>query len=161
MCDFQQSHKFEKCAGTPMFYTTSSVSNQRQQSASTGKAKRLSNIEVAEFMIQNNIRDETQLMTIAKQRHAEGEKDLYMFILNKSPNCLSELIDRRWKIHDAPAELARQEVPCMTVLTEKAKEGCVSGCSGQWLTSARQVLCQNKINVYVFSAAVRQLLQKG
>ena len=32
---------------------SSSVSNQRQQSASTGKAKRLSNIEVAEFMIQN------------------------------------------------------------------------------------------------------------
>ena len=139
---------------------SSSVSNQRQQSASTGKAKRLSNIEVAEFMMQNNIRDETQLMTIAK-RHAEGEKDLYMFILNKSPKCLSELIDRTWKIHDTPAELASQEVPRMTVLTEKAKEGCVAGCSGQWLTSVRQVLCQKKINVYVFSAAVRQLLQKG
>ena len=49
----------------------------------------------------------------------------------------------------------------MTVLTEKAKESCVPGCSGQWLTSARQVICQNKINMYVFSAAVRQLLQKG
>ena len=80
-------------------------------------------------MIQNNIRGETQLMTIAKQCHAEGEKDLYMFILKKSPNCLSELIDRTWKIHDAPAELAQQEVPHMTVLTEKANEGCVVGCS--------------------------------
>ena len=106
---------------------SSSVSNQRQQSASTGKAIRLSNIEVSEFMIQHNIRDETQLMTIAKQRQAEGEKDLYMFILNKSPRCLSELIDRTWKIHDAPAELAWQEVPRMTVLTEKAKEGCAVG----------------------------------
>ena len=112
-------------------------------------------------MIKNNIRDEMQLMTIAKQRHAEGENDLYMFILNKSPKCLSELIDRTWKIHGAPAELARQEVPHMTVLTGKANEGCVAGCSGQWLASTRQVLCQNKIIVYVFSAAVRQLLQKG
>ena len=107
-------------------------------------------------MIQNNIRNETQLMTIAKQCHAEGKRDPYMFILNKSPKCLSELIDRTWKIHDALAELAWQEVPRMTVLTEKAKEGCVAGCSGQWCTSARKVLCQKKINLYVFSAAVRQ-----
>ena len=99
-------------------------------------------------------------MIIAKQHHAEGEKELYMYILNKSPKCLSELTDRTWKIHDAPAELARQEVLHMTVLTGKANEGCVAGCSGQWLAIARQVLCQNKIIVYMFFAAVRQLLQK-
>ena len=58
------------------------------------------------------------------------QKEKKMFILNKSPKCLSELIDRTWKIHDATAELARQEVSRMTVLTDKAKEGCVAGL--QW-----------------------------
>ena len=72
-----------------------------------------------------------QLMTIAKQRYSEGEKELYLFILNKSSKSLSELIDSTWKIHDAPAELAWQVVPRMTVLTEIAKEDCVTGCSGQ------------------------------
>ena len=39
------------------------------------KIKHLSNVEVSEFRLENNITDDCQLLAIAKERHELGEKD--------------------------------------------------------------------------------------
>jgi len=58
----------------------SNVSLNQEKSTPTSskqfsKVKRLSNMDVSEFMIKNNIRHESQLMAISNERHAHGEKD--------------------------------------------------------------------------------------
>ena len=51
-------------------------------------SRRLSNLEVAEFMIKNNIRRSTELYAVAKERKAMGDKDLAEFILSCSSKTL-------------------------------------------------------------------------
>ena len=63
--------------------------------------KRLTNAEVAKFLVDNDIKTETQLMSIAKQRQSAEEPDLFNFILNKAAKSLSELIATTWKMHNA------------------------------------------------------------
>ena len=48
------------------------------------KLKRLSNADVSEFLLKHNIKTENELMVIAKQRHDDGEKDIYNFIVSKT-----------------------------------------------------------------------------
>ena len=81
--------------------------------------------------------------------------------ISQDAKCLSELVVKTWQLHDAPQTMARQQLPCMTVLKEYNNADCVAGCNGQWLLSARQVLRQNKISAYVFASAVRDLLING
>ena len=64
-----------------------SCTDETEPSSSTAtakKPKRLTNSDVSDFMVKNNIRKESELMQIALQRSANGEKDLQGFILNKN-----------------------------------------------------------------------------
>ena len=63
--------------------------------------KRLTNAEVAKFLVDNDIKTETQLMSIAKQGQSAEEPNLFNFILNKAGKSLSELIATTWKMHNA------------------------------------------------------------
>ena len=56
------------------------------------KVKRLSNVEVSEFILENKITDDFQLLAISKERHELGEKDLYRFVVNKIPKSISDLV---------------------------------------------------------------------
>ena len=42
------------------------------------------------------------LMVISKGRHDSGERDIYNFIVNKSPKGLSDLVNTTWKMQNAP-----------------------------------------------------------
>ena len=141
--------------------SSASATSKQPSSSKQPKVKRLSNLDVAEFITKINIRKESELMSVASKRNSEGEKDLYQFILNKSSKCMSELMEKAWNVHDAPEIMARKELPRMTVLKNYEKTECVTGCNGQWLESARQVLRQNKISSYVFASAIRELLLNG
>ena len=46
------------------------ANNETQPNASS--MKKLSNIDVSEFIVANNIRSDRELMVIAKTRHSEG-----------------------------------------------------------------------------------------
>ena len=66
------------------------------------KLKRLSNVELSEFMLENNITDNCQLLAIAKEHHELDEKDLYRFVVNKTPKATSDLVKTTWHVHSAP-----------------------------------------------------------
>ena len=64
----------------------------------SNKNIRLSNLEVSEFLVQNNIQSTTELFAISKIRKDEGQRDLQSFVLSKSSKSLTELIDNTWKM---------------------------------------------------------------
>ena len=140
---------------------SSQSSSQSSSSSAKAKIKRLSNVDVAEFMVTHNIHHEAELMAVAKERHDEGQKDLYQFIVGKSTKFLSELIDRTWKVNDAAATLSRENVSRMTLLKQHSEKDCATSCNGEWLRCAKEVLRHNEINVYVFASAIRQLILNG
>ncbi|CAB4002475.1 hypothetical protein DSY43_02735, partial [Paramuricea clavata] len=128
---------------------------------SSSKPKKLSNIDVSEFIVANDIRSDSELMVVAKTRHSEGEKDLYKFIINKSSKSLSELLDMTWKMNDASKNVQRAKESRISILRAHLESECLPLCNGEWLVCAKQVLHQNGINLYYFASALRQLLERG
>lgn len=123
------------------------------------KRKRLSNSDVAEFMVSNNIRKESELMAVALQRSQNGEKDLHAFILNKTPKALAELIQTTWKVQEAPATVEREASCRISLIREAAAKEC--DCNGEWMRCSREILAKNHINAFVFASALRQCFIKG
>ena len=123
--------------------------------------KRLTNAEVAKFLVDNEIKTETQLMPIAKQPQSLEEPDLSNCILNKTAMSLSELIATTWKMHNAPSGVEREQKCRLDVVVETTQKSCVVGCDGRWFECAREVLRNNNINAYVFGDALQQCLKVG
>ena len=116
---------------------------------------------VAQFMINNNIRTEAELITEAKKREQAGEPDLWSFIITKPKRTLQELIEWTWTMHETPESAARDKLSRMQVIQKTLETECIEDCSGTWLKHAREVLRKNHINVYVFGSAIRKLLTVG
>ena len=71
---------------------------------------------------------------------------------------LSELIVRKGM--KSRTEL-RSKKTRIEILEEAAQGQCASGCNGEWLTCASEVLEQNGIRREAFATAIRELLEKG
>lgn len=137
------------------------LSNEKKETEpSNKKAKRLSNPAVAKFLVENNIKTENQFMAIAKSRLDNGQSDIYDFITSR-PKGISDLIRVTWKIEEASALVERESKSRMEIIHEFSNKTCVENCNGDWLTCAREVLRNNNINIYVFSDALRQAIEKG
>ena len=121
--------------------------------------KRLSNNDTSNFLVENNIKEKKKLYSVAKNRAAAVEPDLYSFIVSKNPKSVSDLIITTWEIENAAAEIEQQNRARIDVVINCAQLACVDGCNGIWLQRALQVLCNNDINVYSFSSTVRNCFQ--
>ena len=137
--------------------STQSSSSESQPS----KAKRLSNVQVAEFVIQNDVKDDEHLLAIANERHASGQKDLYQFIVNKQPKRISDLINTAWRINAAPDVIRNETMSRIEKVKQYLSVECIENCSGRWIKFAKEVLRNNDINIYVFTAALRNAIIKG
>ncbi len=125
------------------------------------RPRRLSNLDVSEVLLKNNIKRDVELLALAKEQKAEGKQDLAEFVLGKSEKGLQELITTTWKMDEAKSSIEREKRPRMATIKREAEGDCVEGCDGEWLTCAKEVLRQNSLHPYVFAAAVRELLVKG
>jgi len=140
--------------------TTTTSLNTTTPLPPKAKRQRLSRYDVSEFLLTNGIHGETELMAVANQRKQEGQTDLAEFILNNNSKTINEIIENTWKMQNAGNILTRQNKPRMDLIRETVEKGiCPDQC--QWLECARQVLSQNDINIYVYAAALRELLTKG
>ena len=129
---------------------------------SNRKRRRLSNLEVSEILLQNEIKREVELLALANEQKAEGKKDLAEYVFGKSEKGLQELIATTWKMNEAMSAIQRESRSRMETIRNQAENGnCVEGCAGEWLTCANEVLKQNNVHPYVFAAALRDLLLKG
>ena len=152
--------KRSECAAS----TGATADNSGEQGPSRqsgSKIKRLSNLDVSEFIVANNIHCETELFAAAKVRKEEGQKDLANFVLSKAPKAIRDLLENSWKMHNSCSTLERQKKSRMELIDQYSKENCVADCNRSWIECALQVLNQNEIHPFVFAAAVRELLKKG
>ena len=62
--------------------------------------KRRSNIDISNFLVENNIKEKKKLYSVAKDRAAAGKPDLYSFIVSKNPKSVSDLIMTIWEIEN-------------------------------------------------------------
>jgi hypothetical protein len=133
------------------------INSNKTQNASLSKVQRLSNLDVSKFLVENNIRTETDLFIIATEQQEAGKEDLYNFLVSRSPKSLQDLIATTWKIQDAKASLAPRNTPRMDTIRKAAAAECVDACGGEWLECALQVLGKNGLHPIVFAEAVRDL----
>ena len=127
------------------------------------KRTRLTAHEVGKTIVQKGIKSDIELMVLDKQQDEEGKVDLAQFIFNQEPKKLNDLIVTAWKMEMAPTILARRNVLRMSIIGNALEEDCVNvnDCDNTWIQCAKEVLRNNKINAYVFAAAIRELLEKG
>lgn len=127
----------------------------------TSKPRRLTHVEVSDFLIKHNIMRDTEMFAIAKERKDEGQMDLANFVLSKSSKVLNELIDKTWKMQKANENLQREKKSRMDILRENMSGDCSPGCEKLWLKCAMEVLRNNKVHPFVYAAAIRDLLMNG
>lgn len=125
------------------------------------KRTRLTAHEVGKTVVLKCIKSDIELMVLAKQQEEEGKVHLAQFIFNQAPKKLNDLIATAWRMEMALTILARRNVLRMSVIGNALEEDCVNDCDKTWIQSAKEVLRNNKINAYVFAAAIRELLEKG
>ena len=128
---------------------------------SISKVRRLSNLEVSEHIISHNIRRENELFADANTRKLEGQKDLANFIMNLSTKAISDLLETIWRMHTSAEELNREKISQLQLIREASEGECIEECNGIWLSCAQEVLSLNSINIYVYAAALIELIQKG
>ena len=75
--------------------------------------KKLSKKGVAPFMININIRTESELMSEANKRKQADEPELWSFIITKPKWTLRELIERKWTMYKTPESAARDHLSRM------------------------------------------------
>ena len=76
-------------------HTTTSMNNEKLESnPPMKKMKKLSNIDVSEFIHKHDIRDQTSLLAVANDQQEEGKKDLANYALSWKSKSLDELIQQ-------------------------------------------------------------------
>lgn len=146
--------------------STSSISSdvnlpKQEKSEKSGKLRRLSNLDVAEFVVSNKITKTNELFAAAKERQKEGNKDLANFVMSRCAKKLQELMENAWQMENAHEEIVREKKSRIDILRAALEEPCVAGCNSQWYECANEVLTKNNIHPYIFAAAVRDLIEKG
>lgn len=122
--------------------------------------RRLSNLDVSDFIVANKIHDRKELYSIANQRKNQGQCDLANFIFNRRDSQLDEIITKSWFMQNAESELADEYTPRMIAVRQCAELPC-SHDDCDWLNTALEVLELNHLNPQTFSTYLRELLTEG
>ena len=139
---------------------------QRSEASSSSKvsntkSKLLSNLDVSDFIVQNKIKTQTQLLATANIQNEEGKRDFPSFVFSNTSKSLDEPISQTWKMQNAQITLERQAKCRMDIIQEVSLGSCAEGCNGSWLKYAEEVLTNNKLHAVVFGTVVRELLTLG
>ena len=141
--------------------STSQANKQSENDRSVAKIKKLSNIEVSEFITKHEIKDQTSLLATANEQYEQGKRDLAQFVLSRSSKSLDELVQQTWKMKEASRIIQRKNKSRMEIIREASVENCAQECEGQWLACAKEVLINNKIHPVMYATAIKQLLECG
>lgn len=125
------------------------------------KVRRLSALDVSEFLVKHNVKTTTELFSIAKTQKNEGNKELANYIMSRATKNLNDLLDNTWKMENSTETLQRQKLDRIDLIRSAAKGECIEGCDGSWYQCAEEVLILNKIHPILYAQAIRDLLIKG
>lgn len=125
------------------------------------RKRRLSNLEVADFIVAKNITTAEHLFAKADARKQEGESDLASFLFSRTQKSIDELIRKSWMLKQASSEIQQDEITRIGKVRNAAAGACVDGCNGSWLDCAVEVLSLNGIEVASFASYIFDLLAQG
>ena len=114
-----------------------------------------------EIIKSKNFKNETDLLSLATIQSEEGLNDLKVFIANNPERVYRELISKTWKLEQAQNKIKRISESRISRIIRFSQGVFVEKCEGKWYDSAKQLLRNNKTNVYVFAASLRDLLTNG
>ena len=98
----------------------------------TGKRKSLRDYPIwmyLEFMVENNIKSETELFAIADEQKKARKKDLANVVLRRSTNTLSDLLENSWEMESASKKVFCSEQTRMEVIHKNSHGRCADSCS--------------------------------
>ena len=72
------------------------------------KVKRLSNLDVSDFIVKHNIKSDTVLFAKAHEQKEAGKKDLAHFVMSRNSKALQDLIQNTWKMQTSSQKLHHQ-----------------------------------------------------
>ena len=135
--------------------------NQCGDESCSSKSRRLTNLEVSDYIVANNITTLTQLFAKAESRKEEGECDLAMFLFSRTQKSLGELVSKAWLLKTASTSLAMENISRIEKVRNAAAQNCTEECNGSWLQCALEVLTLNGIQPGTFAGYIRDLLVNG
>ena len=106
--------------------TNESVDGPSKPSCS--KTKRLSNLDVAEFLKCNNIQRVVEFMAVAQEHIVESQKNLANLIYSKPGKSLQDLLDTTWKMHNASSAIAWKQTKRTDLIHGYLKREFYPGC---------------------------------
>ena len=125
------------------------------------KPKRLSKIDVMEIIKSKVIKNETNLLSFTSIQSEEGLNDLKVFIANNPERAYRELISKTWKLEQAQEKYTRSSESRIGQIIRFIQDDCVEKCEGKRYDSAKKLLRNNNIIVYVFAETLWDLLTNG
>ena len=121
----------------------------------------MTSFELSELIVRKGMKSRIELLAYANEQKLIGKSDIAEFIVNRGPRVVSEVLATVWETTNAQAKLDRSKKTRIEILEEAAQGQCASGCNGEWLTCASEVLEQNGIRREAFATTIRELLEKG
>lgn len=141
---------------------SSGATCSRSADPTPAKQRRLSKVDVMKIIQDENIRNETEFLALAKTQSSEGKPDLEEFVARTPEKSYRELISKTWKLAAAPGLVKRKNQSRMERVRELLEGECSPQCENkQWLKLACDLLDKNRIYKSVFAEAIRTLLEKG
>lgn len=123
--------------------------------------RRYSSYDVVEVIQQQKLYTRLELLNFASTQKKEGKIELMEFIANGGAKVVQQAIDLAQELNEAPTKLERMKKSRQQLLDEAYKSDCVTGCHGNWLKMALQLLATNELSTSSFCGAIYQALLKG
>lgn len=84
------------------------------------------------MIVEKQIKNRTELLTLGKVQKEEGKHDLAEFIVNRGPRVIAEVIKTAWELEAALETLERQRKTRLELLENARERECEEECYGQW-----------------------------
>ena len=123
------------------------------------KKAKMKKADVALFIIENNLRTELQLLSLATERRDLGDRTLYDYLISLRRGIRQELVQDAWTFEEAKSMIENEHINRVEMLQQKSQSQCL--CEGKWLACAKDILLKNDILRKTFCDTVFKAIEKG
>ena len=113
---------------------------KKQQQPEKQKVCRLSNLDISEFLVHNNINANTELLAKLCEQKDDGKKDLSNLLLLHYPISLKALLITTWKTQVSATILCSKTTHMELIRKHVNSSTCIDGYDSQCLQRAQEVL---------------------
>ena len=115
--------------------------------------------DLALFIVENKVRSEVELITVATERRDLGDRSLYDYLIGMKRKDREDFVEEAWRFENAKQIIADEDVDVVKTLHDYADTECK--CNGLWLWCAKDILLKNDIEYSEFREALFACLKKG